>query len=192
MKSLDDKNEFSDIEKEDTLSVHLLISSFLQRLLPLGMQRMPKDEKSSRYEEVLKGKPLQVYWYLLTHGIAGVREIQKSLNFSSPGIVSYQLNKLSELGIISKDEELDKYYVKEEVKSGILGFYIRIGYRMIPRFSIYLSLFVCGFIAFFILSFVMGDAFITHPGSLLLFCFLTIGTVAFVLESLKIWKIRPD
>lgn len=191
MKSLEDENDLSPLE-EDDLSVHSPIFTFIQRILPLGGRKMPCDEESPHYEEVLKGKPLQVYWYLLTHGAAGVREIQKSLNFSSPGIVSYQLNKLSELGVISKHEGSDKYYIKEEVKSGILGFYVRLGYRMIPRFSIYLSLFICGFITFFVLSFIMGDAFITHPGSLLLFLFLTIGTLAFITESLKVWKIRPD
>ncbi|MHA2245330.1 MAG: winged helix-turn-helix domain-containing protein [Candidatus Hodarchaeales archaeon] len=191
MKSLDDEDSLLPLE-EDGLAAHSPIFSFIQRILPLGRLKMPNDEESMRYKDVLKGKPLQVYWYLLTHGAAGVREIQKSLNFSSPGVVSYQLNKLTELGVISKQEESDKYYIKEEVKSGILGFYVRFGYRMIPRFSIYLSLYICGFIIFFILSFVMGDAFIIHPGSLLLFCFLTIGTLAFVSESLKMWNIRPD
>jgi hypothetical protein len=191
MKSLEDENDLSPFE-EDELSTHSPILTFIQRILPLGFRKMPSDEESMHYEDVLKGKPLQVYWYLLTHGAAGVREIQKSLNFSSPGIVSYQLNKLSELGIISKHEESDEYYIKEEVKSGILGFYVRFGYRMIPRFSIYLSLFICGFLAFFVLSFIMGDTFITHPGSILLFLFLTIGTLAFITESRKMWKIRPE
>ncbi|MFX0016025.1 MAG: winged helix-turn-helix domain-containing protein [Promethearchaeota archaeon] len=191
MKSLDDKKDLSPIEEDDVLT-YSPIFSFIQRILPLGFQKMPDDEESTQRKEVLKGKPLQVYWYLLTHGAAGVREIQKSLNFSSPGVVSYQLNKLSELGIISQHEDSDKYYIKEEVKSGILGFYVRVGYRMIPRFSIYLSLFICGFLAFFVFSFTMGDGFITHPGSILLFLFLTIGTLVFVFESRKIWKIRPD
>jgi hypothetical protein len=55
-------------------------------------------------------------------------------------------------GIISKHEESDKYLIKEEVKSGILGFYIRIGYRIVPRFSFYLGIFICGFIGFFLLA----------------------------------------
>ncbi len=191
MNSLDGKKDFSLI-KDDEFSNQYTFPTLIRRLFPSGMSKMQSEKESIQYDEVLKGKPLQVYWYLITHGAAGVREIQKSLNFSSPGIVSYQLNKLTELGIISKHEESEKYYIKEEVKSGILGFYIRFGYRMIPRFSIYLSLFICGFFAFFILSFIMGDDFITHPGSVLLFVFLTIGTLAFVFESLKMWGIRPN
>jgi hypothetical protein len=191
MKSFDEEVGVDPIE-EDFQLAQSPTSSFLQRIFSFGSQKMPNDEELSNYEEVLKGKPLQVYWYLLTHGQAGVREIQKTLSFSSPGIVSYQLTKLINLGIISKHEETDKYYVKEEIKSGILGFYIRFGYRMIPRFSIYLSLFICGFLAFFLLSFIMGDAFITHPGSILLFFFLAVGTLAFVSESIRMWKIRPE
>jgi len=137
MNSLDGKKDFSLI-KDDEFSNQYTFPTLIRRLFPSGMSKMQSEKESIQYDEVLKGKPLQVYWYLITHGAAGVREIQKSLNFSSPGIVSYQLNKLTELGIISKHEESEKYYIKEEVKSGILGFYIRFGYRMIPRFSIYL------------------------------------------------------
>ncbi|GAJ19227.1 unnamed protein product, partial [marine sediment metagenome] len=53
-------------------------------------------------EKVLQGKTLQVYWYILTHNRAGVREIQKALKMVSSGTVSYQLNKLVKAGIISK------------------------------------------------------------------------------------------
>ena len=120
-------------------------------------------------EQLLKGKILKVYWYLLTHDYAGVREIQTSLDLSSPGIVSYQLNKLMKAGIIAKDEKLEKYYVKEEIKTGILAFYIRFGYYMVPRFSIYLSIFIIAFVIFVISSFIMGDKFILHPASLILF-----------------------
>ena len=92
------------------------------------------SDKSSKYGETLEGKALQVYWYLLTNGTKGIREVQKDLNFSSPSTASYQIKKLIEAGIVSKDEQNDKYFVKEEVKTGILGFYVRFGYKMIPRF----------------------------------------------------------
>ena len=45
-------------------------------------------------EKVLQGKTLQVYWYILTHNRAGVREIQKALKMVSSGTVAYQLDKL--------------------------------------------------------------------------------------------------
>ncbi|MCK4286359.1 MAG: winged helix-turn-helix transcriptional regulator, partial [Candidatus Lokiarchaeota archaeon] len=70
-------------------------------------------------EKVLQGKTLQVYWYILTHHRAGVREIQKALKMVSSGTVAYQLDKLMKAGIISKNDEDGKYYVKEGVKKGV-------------------------------------------------------------------------
>ena len=74
--------------------------------------------------ELLQGKTLQVYWYLLENNEAGIREIQKGLNFSSPGLVAYQINKLIKAGIIAKDEITDKYFINQKVQPGILSFYI--------------------------------------------------------------------
>lgn len=143
-------------------------------------------------EKVLQGKTLRVYWYILTHKRAGVREIQKSLNFSSPGTVSYQIDKLLKAGIISKNHKDGKYYVNEELKKGILGFFTHIGFLMIPRFSLYLIINVLGFIGYLIFASIYGDKFITNPGSLLLIIFLILGTVVFIFESIKVWKTRPS
>ncbi len=47
-------------------------------------------------ETVIKGTTLDVYFYLLRKkSAAGVREIQRNLNLSSPSISSYHLNKLA-------------------------------------------------------------------------------------------------
>ncbi|MFW9827610.1 MAG: NosD domain-containing protein, partial [Candidatus Thorarchaeota archaeon] len=143
-------------------------------------------------EKVLHGKTLRVYWYIATHNRAGVREIQKSLNLSSPGTVSYQIEKLLKAGIISKNEKNGKYYVNKELKKGILGFYVRIGFLMIPRFSLYLIINFLGFIGYLIFASLYGDKFITNPGSLLLLFFLIFGTAIFIFESIKIWKTRPS
>ena len=118
-------------------------------------------------------------------------EIQKALNFSSPGTVSYQIKKLSNAGIISKDIKNEKYYVNEELKKGMLGFYIRIGFLMIPRFSLYLIINILGFIGYLFFAGTYGDKFITNLGSLLLLIFLIFGTAVFSFESIKIWKRRP-
>jgi predicted DNA-binding transcriptional regulator len=145
-------------------------------------------------EEVLEGKSLQIYWYLLTHpqGLAGIREIQKELGISSSGTVAYQVNKLLKSGIISKNEESEKYYIKQEIKSGILGFYIRIGYRLIPRFSIYLVTFIIGILVYFLFFLERGDAFFTDPISWVLLFFLVFGMSIFIFESLKIWRMKPN
>ena len=53
----------------------------------------------------LKGNTLRVYWQLLrsSRGAVGVREVQRSLGFSSPALAAYHLNKLEELGLVRKN-----------------------------------------------------------------------------------------
>ncbi|MHA2008389.1 MAG: winged helix-turn-helix domain-containing protein [Promethearchaeota archaeon] len=160
---------------------------------PLSMS--DPDEKSknanNNREKVLQGKTLQVYWYILTHHRAGVRELQKALKMVSSGTVSYQLDKLVKAGIISKNDKDGKYYVKEGVKKGVLGFYFRLGPLMIPRYSLYLVVNILVVVGYAFLAVKYGDVFISHPGSLL-FLFLTIFcTMVFIFESIKIWQRKP-
>jgi len=142
-------------------------------------------------KKVLQGKTLQIYWYILTHKRAGVREIQKSLKISSPGTVTYQVNKLIKAGIISKNDKDGKYYVKEGVKKGVLGFYFRLGPFMIPRFSLYLIINILGVVGYVYLASIYGDKFITNPASLLFLFFIIFCTSVFIYESIKIWERKP-
>jgi hypothetical protein len=177
------------IATEEIESVQLLRKSTLKERI---LRKLNLDK--SNHEELLEGKALQIYWYLLTHpqGLAGIREIQKDLEFSSPGTVTYQVNKLLSTGIISKNEQSEKYFVKEEIKSGIFGFYVRIGYRMVPRLSLYLTTFILGFVIYFIFLLVRGDEFIVEPTSWVLLFFLIFGTCALIFESIKMWKMKPN
>ena len=52
----------------------------------------------------------------MTHNHTKVREIQKVLKMLSSRTVAYQLDQLVKAGIISKNEEDSKYYIKEDVK----------------------------------------------------------------------------
>jgi DNA-binding transcriptional ArsR family regulator len=145
----------------------------------------------NRREKVLQGKALQVYWYLLTHRRAGVREIQKALKMVSPGTASYQIDKLVKAGIISKNNEDGKYYVKESVKRGVLGFYFRLGPLMIPRFSLYLSINILSVIGYLFFVITYGNVFIASPGGLLFMFLLIFCTFVFAFESKKIWERKP-
>ena len=77
-------------------------------------------------EDLLQGKTLKVYWFLLEHANSGVREIDRQLGFNSPSTVLYHINKLVEVGLVEKTTQ-DKYTAKEYVSSGILGLYLKIG-----------------------------------------------------------------
>ncbi|MFW9948428.1 MAG: hypothetical protein ACFFDX_16500, partial [Candidatus Odinarchaeota archaeon] len=94
-------------------------------------------------------------------------------------------------GVISKNSEEGKYILNEEIKIGVLRFFMRIGNRVIPRISLYLIIYVLGFIVYFILAIIRGNEFLTDPISLFLLLFLILGMSIFILEALKIRKLKP-
>ena len=160
-------------------------------LLAMSDPEVKAEDLKKNQQKVLQGKTLQVYWYILTHHRAGVREIQRGLKMVSSGTVAYQLNKLLKAGIISKKDEDGKYYVKEGVKKGVLGFYFRIGPLMIPRYSLYLVVNILGVIGYVFLAWIYGDEFIANPASLLFLFFIIFCTSVFIFESIKIWERKP-
>ena len=97
-----------------------------------------KDNFPPNIDELLQGKTLKIYWYLLTNDFRSVREIQRDLKFSSPSIVSYHIAKLVESGLVSKETN-DNYKVIDTVKTGIIGLYVKFGRIMIPRMFFYIG-----------------------------------------------------
>lgn len=162
-----------------------------ETLLAMSDHDVEAADLKKNDKKVLQGKTLQVYWYILTHHQAGVREIQKALKMVSSGTVAYQLDKLMKAGIISKNDEDGKYYVKEGIKKGVLGFYFRFGPFMIPRYSLYLVVNILGVLGYVFLAWMYGDEFITNPASLLFLFFIVFCTCVFIFESIKIWKRKP-
>ena len=162
-----------------------------ETILAISDNDVKEQTMKDNQKKVLHGKTLQIYWYILTHHRAGVREIQKALKMVSSGTVAYQLDKLTKAGIISKNDKDGKYYVKEGVKKGVLGFYFRVGPLMIPRYSLYLAINIVGVIIYAYLAIIYGDTFITNPASLLFLFFIIYCTSIFIFESMKIWKRKP-
>ena len=103
-------------------------------------------------ESNLKGKTLLVYWYMLRRPDfkAGVREIQRSLGFSSPSIAVHHLNKLMDLGL-AKKTKTGEYVLVQEVKVGILRFFARIGRFLIPRYLFYSVFFTTALVLYILL-----------------------------------------
>ncbi len=100
---------------------------------------MSKDLSSDLLvESELKGKTLLVYWYLLRSpgsGV-GVREVQRSLGFSSPSVAAHHLDKLLNLGLVDKSGT-GEYFLVQEVKVGILRFFTKLGRFLVPRYLFY-------------------------------------------------------
>jgi hypothetical protein len=88
-------------------------------------------------EAELKGKTFLVYMYLLKANkpSVGVREVQRTLGFSSPSVSAYHLNKLQELGLV--DNIRGEYSLVKEVKVGVLKQFVTLGGVMLPRFLFY-------------------------------------------------------
>ena len=138
-------------------------------------------------ESELKGKTLLVYWYLLqqpTHTV-GVREVQRSLNFSSPSIAVHHLQKLENLGLLEK-KGTGEYVLEEEVKVGILRFFTRMGSFLVPRYLFYSVLFTTMLATYLIVSFIAQ----VLP-SFYALAFGLIALIIFWIETIRLWRARP-
>ena len=150
---------------------------------------MLMEEKQDHSKDLLEGKTMKIYWFLLTHGESGIREISRSLKVTSPATISYHMNKLVEAGLVEKSAT-DKYFVEKPVQSGVLGLYTKIGTLMIPRMIFYISLFVFGFIIYLLLMFSRSLPSIFVEDFLCLF-FLISGISFFSYEAYRIWSMKP-
>jgi hypothetical protein len=174
-------------------STHLLQKSYIKPITQEPAEPIEPEMKLTPdiAKELLQGKTFQVYWYIFTHRQAGIREIQKALRIQSSGTVAYQITKLLSAGIITRNDADGKYVINKEIKIGALKFFMHIGNKMIPRLSLYLIIYILGFILFLILTLIHGYKFLINPLSLFLLFFLILGTTIFVIESYKIWKLDP-
>jgi DNA-binding transcriptional ArsR family regulator len=143
--------------------------------------------ESGVLESELKGKTLLVYWYLMqqpTHTV-GVREVQRALGFSSPSIAVHHLEKLQDLGLVEK-RGTGEYVLEEEVKVGILRFFMHMGRFLVPRYLFYSVLFSTMLSAYFALCLV-GQI----VPSFYALTFGLIGVVIFWVETFRLWRARP-
>lgn len=138
-------------------------------------------------ESELTGKTLLVYLYMLKSKkeTFGVREIQRKLGFSSPSVAIYHLEKLNSLGLVDKTD-IGEYYIKREVKVGVLKFYTRIGSILLPRYLFYSTLFTV--MLFYYLIFFEKTFTVDQIVALI---FGTIACIILWFETIKIWKARP-
>lgn len=96
---------------------------------------------SSDAEDILRGKTLDVYRYVLKNRKpTGVREVQRALKFSSPRLAFYHLNKLEEAGLLKKGVD---GYILERV---VLQNSIRLRRLLIPRYFFYSMFFISALI----------------------------------------------
>ena len=86
------------------------------------------------------GKTLDVYLCILTaeDGI-GVRDIWRALDFSSPSLAQYHVNKLLDLKLIETDFD-GKYRINDQESIEALRSFLLLRGMLIPRLTIYSAL----------------------------------------------------
>ena len=119
----------------------------------LNSMALPNEEIELR----LKGKSWAVYWFALGKGgPVTVREVQRSLGFSSPSIAQHHLEVLKDLGLLDREQGSTTYSVKRRATVGPLRDFVFIVGRPIPRFlfySCFLTVMYVAYVAFFMRSF---------------------------------------
>lgn len=143
---------------------------------------MGEEEK---IESELRGNTLRVYWMLLRsqNASVGVREVQRLLGFSSPGLASYHLSKLVELGLV--EEKNSEYRLIREVRVGVLRQFTKFGSIMLPRYVLYAAMWTTLF-TYFLTQVREMNLYSTFA-----FIFGLLGTIILWYETLRVWRQRP-
>jgi len=135
----------------------------------------------------LTGATALVYWYLLKKGNnpAGVREIMRALNFSSPSSATYHLEKLMNLSLIDKND-MGAYYVVKRVEIGLFKSFIIVRGRAIPKqlfYAVATSLYISVFLFLFFHLMDLAAVIALLPG--------IVGCVIFWYETIVLWRRKP-
>jgi hypothetical protein len=146
-----------------------------------------RDSDATVLESVLKGKTLQVYWYVIqqpSQGV-GIRQVQRALSFSSPSIAVHHLEKLQDLGLVRKTGT-GEYVLQEEVKVGLLKYFTRMGRFLVPRYlfySVFFSTMLSGYLALCAVTQLAPSFYAVTFGAL--------ATLVFWVETVRQWREKP-
>jgi predicted DNA-binding transcriptional regulator len=146
-----------------------------------------RSSDETEFDYALRGKDWNVYWLLLKNGRPmSVREVQRTLHFSSPSVAQHHLEQLRELGLVQKQEVGGDYFLAGDVKIGVLRHFIRLGKLLFPRYFFYAVFSTASFVAY-ILAFMHGslreNLFIISLGAII--------SAIFWYEAVRIWSLKP-
>ena len=141
----------------------------------------------TQLEYALRGKAWRVYWLLLKEGKPlGVREVQRSLHFSSPSIASHHLEQLREIGLVQKEDIGGHYSLVGEVKIGVLRHYVKLGKLLFPRYFFYAlfsTVFYIAYVTVLFSGFTRDNLFMLSFGAIV--------CTIFWYEAYRVWAMRP-
>ena len=153
------------------------------------------DFSSSELAEIesqLKGKTLQIYWYLLKdpNSSVGVREVQRSLGLSSPSVAAHHLDKLLSLGLVEKTTR-GEYLLNQEVKVGLLKFFSRMGRFLVPRhlfYAIWLSTMLAIYLVVYNFLWYQPTGSVHNIAAIL---FGVVANAVLWVETVRLWREKP-
>ena len=131
--------------------------------------------------DILKEVTLKVYKFVLKKGSpVGIREIQRSLNLSSPTLALYHINKLEEAGLVKK--HLNGYVADKIVLENL----IRLKRTLIPRHFFYTVFFS---LTLAILTVFLKPHTLTRE-YLFAVAVISIATITSIYETLKAFSVN--
>jgi len=143
----------------------------------------PTDEELA---ELVKGKTLSVYWYMLRHPEPlTAREIQRGAELSSPSLSMHHLERLRQFGIVEKNVH-GQYTIKRDVRIGILNQFMGRGRLLVPRFLFYATFYTSLTAALGTLVWLFLDWY-----SIVLLALLASVCVVLWYETMKVWREQP-
>jgi predicted DNA-binding transcriptional regulator len=144
-------------------------------------------EDETKIEYALRGKAWKVYWLLLkSNRPISVREVQRTLHFSSPSVANHHLEQLRELGLVQKQDVGGHYFLVNEVKIGVLRHFVKLGKLLFPRYFFY-AVFSTSFYIAYLLVLMQGFT----RENLFILSFGAIVSAIFWYEAFRIWSMRP-
>ena len=137
--------------------------------------------------ELVKGKTLSVYWYMLRHTEPlTAREVQRGAELPSPSLSMHHLERLRQFGLVEKDVH-GQYTIKRDVRIGILNQFMGRGRIMVPRFLFYATFYTS-------LTAALGTILLWWPTdwySWILLLLLVSTCAVLWYEALKVWREQP-
>jgi hypothetical protein len=153
----------------------------------LGSRVLTKQEPTDEeLAELIKGKTLSVYWYMLRHPEPmTAREIQRGADLSSPSLSMHHLERLRQYGVVDKDVH-GQYHVTRDVRVGILNQFMGKGRLLVPRYLFYATFYSSLTAALSTLLIWYTDWY-----SVTLIALLVSVCIVLWYETLKIWSEQP-
>lgn len=141
----------------------------------------------TEFDYVLRGKDWNVYWLLLRNGRPmSVREVQRTLRFSSPSVAQHHLDQLREIGLVQKQDVGGSYSLVSEVKIGVLRHFIKLGRLLFPRYFFY-AVFTTAAYLTYLLLFMQG----VNRESVFVVLFGAVVLAIFWYEAVRVWSLKP-